>query len=345
MLPGEVRASPVDLAALDVVLRDAALLEPIAAGWRKGAVSHGRPTISMATYVRLMVIKQRTGRGYESMVREVSDSIHLRRFCLIADGRWGKPGDWRSRRGEVPGSWCERVALRGQMPGRDRRPDRAACAPDQASACWRAESEPRLVSMFEPDARPIRRGKLGNANEFGYVVQICEVTESTKRGARGFIKPVSTRLGSPNEAQLLPDTVSVGPRHRASEGRRRREWRTIAEQALAAPPALLVYAPLAVAPVSEAASASPGSDSPGRAAPVRRPFRQRPKRLQSRRDRGLRWHGRVSSDRSPRESPDRVGAAAAAEKESLDDEAITALQLVHLSDLRDDDEGRCSSAE
>ena len=35
-----------------------------------------------------MVIKQRSGWGYETLVREVSDSLHLRRFCLIAiDGR------------------------------------------------------------------------------------------------------------------------------------------------------------------------------------------------------------------------------------------------------------------
>src|ERR1700686_1565083 len=38
----------------------------------------------MASFVRLMVIKQRTGWGYETLVREVSDSLHLRRFCLIA---------------------------------------------------------------------------------------------------------------------------------------------------------------------------------------------------------------------------------------------------------------------
>jgi coenzyme F420-reducing hydrogenase alpha subunit len=33
-----------------------------------------------------MVVKQRTGWGYETLVREVSDSLHLRRFCLIALG-------------------------------------------------------------------------------------------------------------------------------------------------------------------------------------------------------------------------------------------------------------------
>ena len=46
--------------------------------------SAGRPSIAMATFVRLMVVKQRTGWGYETLVREVSDSLHLRRFCLIA---------------------------------------------------------------------------------------------------------------------------------------------------------------------------------------------------------------------------------------------------------------------
>jgi IS5 family transposase len=40
----------------------------------------------MEVYVRLMVIKQRTGWGYETLVREVSDSLHLRRFCLISLG-------------------------------------------------------------------------------------------------------------------------------------------------------------------------------------------------------------------------------------------------------------------
>ena len=34
--------------------------------------------------MRLMVIKQRYGWGYRTLVREVSDSLHLRRFCRIA---------------------------------------------------------------------------------------------------------------------------------------------------------------------------------------------------------------------------------------------------------------------
>ena len=63
VLPGEVRELPSDLAALDVLLGDPGLLAPIESGWREEAVSRGRPSIPMETYVRLMVVKQRAGWG------------------------------------------------------------------------------------------------------------------------------------------------------------------------------------------------------------------------------------------------------------------------------------------
>jgi transposase, IS5 family len=66
----------------------------------------------------------------------------------------------------------------------------------------------RIVSLFDPDARPIRKGKLGKPNEFGFVSQLTEVTENTKRGARGLILPASTELGNPTEDTLLPGTVA-----------------------------------------------------------------------------------------------------------------------------------------
>src|SRR5450755_3314960 len=47
-------------------------------------LSEGRPTIPRESYVRLMVLKQRYRWGYRTLVAEVSDSIHVRRFCLIA---------------------------------------------------------------------------------------------------------------------------------------------------------------------------------------------------------------------------------------------------------------------
>jgi IS5 family transposase len=86
-LPIEVRELPADLAALDGLLCDPVLLEPFVACWQRealvsggSAADHGRPTIAIETYVRLMVLKQRHGWGYRTLVAEVSDSIHLRRF-------------------------------------------------------------------------------------------------------------------------------------------------------------------------------------------------------------------------------------------------------------------------
>jgi hypothetical protein len=83
-LPVEVRELPADLAALDGLLAGPALLEPVVATWEQAARDHGRPTIPIERFLRLMVIKQRSGWGYETLVREVSDSLHLRRFCRIA---------------------------------------------------------------------------------------------------------------------------------------------------------------------------------------------------------------------------------------------------------------------
>ena len=83
LLPVEVRELPEDLAVLDQLLADARLLVPIERAWPQTARRHGRPTIPMACFVRLMVVKQRTGWGYQTLVREVSDSLHLRRFCLL----------------------------------------------------------------------------------------------------------------------------------------------------------------------------------------------------------------------------------------------------------------------
>src|SRR3954453_21948497 len=90
-LPVEVRELPEDLAALDRLLADPALLAPIVAHWRRevsatrrAVLSDGRPTIAMETYIRLMVLKQRYRWGYRTLMPEVSDSIHLRRFCRIS---------------------------------------------------------------------------------------------------------------------------------------------------------------------------------------------------------------------------------------------------------------------
>ena len=355
VLPGEVRELPEDLAALDVLLRDPALLDPIGSAWQREALTLGRPTISMATYVRLMVIKQRTGWGYETLVREVSDSIHLRRFCLIALGeripdestvrkltrRLGagvvneitrvvieaarrerrfrpravridstvveadvryptdsglaldsarvlarearkvvakvgrdaghvrdrsraigrrvramsrtlgrRTGDGKQQVLEFTGQAgklvehsireAKRLIVVAHRRARGRGAkaklrqinkletfiERAERVTEQIRKRMRGEAiTDRLVSIFDPDARPIRKGKLGKPNEFGFVAQICEVTEHTKAGARGLIIPAATsELGNPAEDTLLPGTVAelerleISPREVALDG-------------------------------------------------------------------------------------------------------------------------------
>src|SRR3954466_2776624 len=82
----------------------------------------------------------------------------------------------------------------------------------------------RLVSISDPDARPIRKGKLRKPTEFGYVMQLTELCENTRRGARGLILPASTGIGSLNEGHLLPATgqrlhdLHLRPRELALDG-------------------------------------------------------------------------------------------------------------------------------
>jgi hypothetical protein len=54
------------------------------------------------------------------------------------------------------------------------------------------ELSDRLVPLADPDAHPIRKGKLGKPNEFGYVVQVAEVTANTRHGARGYVLPAAS---------------------------------------------------------------------------------------------------------------------------------------------------------
>ncbi len=64
-LPVEVRELPADLAALERLLADPALLAPVEAAWDAAARGFGRPTIAIERLLRLMVIKQRSGWGYK----------------------------------------------------------------------------------------------------------------------------------------------------------------------------------------------------------------------------------------------------------------------------------------
>ena len=60
-LPVEVAELPADLAALDRLLDDAGLLGPIEAAWAAEHRDRGRPSVAMDRFVRLMIVKARSG--------------------------------------------------------------------------------------------------------------------------------------------------------------------------------------------------------------------------------------------------------------------------------------------
>ena len=74
---------PVELELVDRLLDDPAFFEPFRPHFDPAV---GRPSIPMETYLRLMFLKFRYRLGYESLCREVADSISWRRFARIPLG-------------------------------------------------------------------------------------------------------------------------------------------------------------------------------------------------------------------------------------------------------------------
>ena len=80
VLPPELLKLPDELARVDVLLDDPVFFAPFVPFFD---LRIGRPSTPMETYLRLMFLKFRYRLGYESLCREVSDSITWRRFCRI----------------------------------------------------------------------------------------------------------------------------------------------------------------------------------------------------------------------------------------------------------------------
>jgi transposase, IS5 family len=81
LLPEEAKRLPAELQAVDAYLDDERFVAP----WR-GLFSArlGRPSVPVDTLLRLLYLKHRYQLGYESLCREVADSISWRRFCRIS---------------------------------------------------------------------------------------------------------------------------------------------------------------------------------------------------------------------------------------------------------------------
>jgi IS5 family transposase len=162
---------------------------------RSRAMGHKLRTITRTVRRRSGEAKQEvlklTGETGELLERSIKEARRLAQVARRrARGRGAKAKLKAAAKLEEMADRCEKVA---------------------AQIRQRVAGDPikdRIVSLFDPDARPIRKGKLGKPNEFGFVSQLAEVTEHTKRGARGLIVPASTELGNPAEETLLPGTVA-----------------------------------------------------------------------------------------------------------------------------------------
>ena len=111
----------------------------------------------------VMALNQQAGQLIARSAREAKRLASVARAC--ARGRGRGPSCGRREPGGARGPLWE-----------GRRADR--------SSCPRAEDHQPAGVDRRPDARPIRKGKLGKPTEFGYVAQICEVTENTHKRAR-----------------------------------------------------------------------------------------------------------------------------------------------------------------
>ena len=79
LLPDEVKRLPAELVAVDAFL-DECFIAPWRALFSKGL---GRPSVPVDTLLRLLYLEDRYQLGYESLCREIADSISWRRFCRI----------------------------------------------------------------------------------------------------------------------------------------------------------------------------------------------------------------------------------------------------------------------
>jgi IS5 family transposase len=80
LLPAQARRLPVELARVDAYLDDERFIAPWRALFDRWL---GRPSVPVPTLLRLLYLKHRYQLGYQTLCREVADSIAWRRFCRI----------------------------------------------------------------------------------------------------------------------------------------------------------------------------------------------------------------------------------------------------------------------
>ena len=83
ILPPELLVLPDELGRVDGLLDDPVFFAPFVPFFDPRI---GRPSVPMETYLRMMFLKFRYRLGYQTLCREVGDSISWLRFCRIPFG-------------------------------------------------------------------------------------------------------------------------------------------------------------------------------------------------------------------------------------------------------------------
>jgi IS5 family transposase len=83
VLPQEALVMPAELARVDELLDDPAFFEPFRPFFHP---TSGRRSIPMESFLRLMYLKYRYRLGFETLCREVTDSVSWCRFCRVPLG-------------------------------------------------------------------------------------------------------------------------------------------------------------------------------------------------------------------------------------------------------------------
>jgi IS5 family transposase len=114
ILPEELRRLPLELSRVDALLDDPVFFTPFVPFFDPRL---GRPSTPMETYLRLMFLKFRYRLGFESLCREVSDSLPLGAVLPDRDRPAGAAPDdadeTHTRCGSAAGATAKPVPLRG----------------------------------------------------------------------------------------------------------------------------------------------------------------------------------------------------------------------------------------
>ena len=110
----------------------------------------------------------------------------------------------------VPAGAAPAQARRRRAPRAARRRAEKVCPPDPAAASRASRSPIGWCRSATPTRGRSARASCAQPTEFGYVMQLAELCENTRRGARGLILPPPPASARPTSPTCLPATGPTG---------------------------------------------------------------------------------------------------------------------------------------